>query len=425
MTKRDLETLKHLAVPPPRAEAKRAAIDAALAAFDAVSDADQQLENATQGSAGSDRPMRTTNRTRSFLMGVASHQNMAIAASLAVLVIAAPIAFNTHQDGRTRSPDQATTKPVTVATAPPQLGQQPSEKKMQERPTPDAMLDRKALPDNADFREKSEVPPSVQSFGGRDDKLGSASSAANLAPDGLMAKSAAAPPPPLLAAPSPAPAGLPSGIAGFDAGNAARNQLSNLETRQLKFGQSNLGMPNSLAASVEPPGPSRARPSDEERDVFNAPDANPVKQAATEPVSTFSIDVDTASYSFLRRALNSGHLPPKDAVRVEELINYFPYSYPAPDSADPPFKPTVTVMPSPWKPTNNLVHIAIKGYDLKRAERPRANLVFLMDVSGSMGPEDRLPHAASGRSAAARRYGRHRDLCIGVRYRAGANEDFG
>ena len=133
------------------------------------------------------------------------------------------------------------------------------------------------------------------------------------------------------------------------------------------------------------------RPSDEGRDVFNAPDVNPVKQAATEPVSTFSIDVDTASYSFVRRALNSGHLPPKDAVRVEELINYFPYSYPAPESADPPFKPTVTVMPSPWKPTNKLVHIAIKGYDLKRAERPRANLVFLMDVSGSMGPEDRLP----------------------------------
>ena len=118
---------------------------------------------------------------------------------------------------------------------------------------------------------------------------------------------------------------------------------------------------------------------------------NPVKQAATEPVSTFSIDVDTASYSFMRRALNSGHLPPKEAMRVEELINYFPYSYPAPELADPPFKPTVTVTPSPWKPTDKLVHIAIKGYDLKRAERPRANLVFLMDVSGSMGPEDRLP----------------------------------
>ncbi len=110
-----------------------------------------------------------------------------------------------------------------------------------------------------------------------------------------------------------------------------------------------------------------------------------------EPVSTFSIDVDTASYAFVRRALNAGQLPPKDAVRVEEMINYFPYSYPGPESAETPFKPTVSVFQSPWNKTNKLVHVAIKGYDLKSTERPRANLVFLMDVSGSMGPADRLP----------------------------------
>ena len=80
MTKRDLENLKRLAVPPAHAEAKRAAIAAALVAFDAVSDANVQFENATQGSAGSDRPMRTTSQTRSFFMGLASHQNMAVAA---------------------------------------------------------------------------------------------------------------------------------------------------------------------------------------------------------------------------------------------------------------------------------------------------------------------------------------------------------
>ena len=169
-------------------------------------------------------------------------------------------------------------------------------------------------------------------------------------------------------------------------------------------------MPNSLA-SVEPPEASTARPSDEERDVFNAPDVNPVKQAATEPVSTFSIDVDTASYSFVRRSLNDGHLPPTDAVRVEEMINYFPYDYPAPESADTPFKPTVTVMPTPWKPTNKLVQIGIKGYDLKRAERPHANLVFLIDMSGSMDEPEQAAAAqecapAAGRPAAAGRHGR-------------------
>lgn len=130
---------------------------------------------------------------------------------------------------------------------------------------------------------------------------------------------------------------------------------------------------------------------EDHRDKFDAKEVNPVKQVVNEPVSTFSTDVDTASYSFARRALNAGHLPPKDAVRVEEMINYFPYAYPAPDSADVPFKPTVTVVPSPWNASNKLVHVAIKGYDLKSAERPRANLVFLIDVSGSMAPDDRLP----------------------------------
>jgi Ca-activated chloride channel homolog len=78
-------------------------------------------------------------------------------------------------------------------------------------------------------------------------------------------------------------------------------------------------------------------------------------------------------------------------VRVEEMINYFPYDYPRPETAETPFQPTVTVMPAPWKPTNKLVHIGIKGYELVPAERPRANLVLLIDISGSMQPADRLP----------------------------------
>jgi Ca-activated chloride channel family protein len=127
------------------------------------------------------------------------------------------------------------------------------------------------------------------------------------------------------------------------------------------------------------------------RDRFAAAAANPVKSVASEPVSTFSIDVDSASYSFVRRALNAGQLPPKEAVRVEEMINYFPYDYPLPEDPSAPFRPTVTVLPSPWNPANKLVHIAIKGYDVARSERPRANLVLLIDTSGSMAPEDRLP----------------------------------
>ncbi len=116
-----------------------------------------------------------------------------------------------------------------------------------------------------------------------------------------------------------------------------------------------------------------------------------VKSVAQEPVSTFSADVDTASYSFVRRALMSGEMPRPEAVRTEEMINYFPYDWPAPDKADQPFKATVTVMPTPWNKGTQLMHVAIKGFDLTPANAPPANLVFLIDVSGSMDEADKLP----------------------------------
>jgi Ca-activated chloride channel family protein len=110
-------------------------------------------------------------------------------------------------------------------------------------------------------------------------------------------------------------------------------------------------------------------------------------------VSTFSVDVDTASYSFVRRQLQAGVLPQKDAVRVEEMINYFDYSWPAAETREQPFKPTVVVSDSPWNQGRKLVTIGIKGYEIPRDERPDANLVLLMDVSGSMSGPDRLPLA--------------------------------
>jgi Ca-activated chloride channel family protein len=132
-------------------------------------------------------------------------------------------------------------------------------------------------------------------------------------------------------------------------------------------------------------------PQSPERDRFEKTDPNPLKLVAEEPVSTFSVDVDTASYSFVRRALNEGRLPQKDAVRVEELINYFDYNYPLPEDASQPFKPTVNVFTTPWNPKTKLLHIGIKGHDVIPAEKPASNLVFLLDVSGSMHSEDKLP----------------------------------
>ena len=127
------------------------------------------------------------------------------------------------------------------------------------------------------------------------------------------------------------------------------------------------------------------------RDRFTEFDANPVRVVAEEPVSTFSIDVDTASYGFMRASLNDGHLPDEDSVRTEELINYFPYDYAPPETRDEPFATQVSVMPAPWNESARLLHIGIKGYELDRTTAPRANLVFLIDTSGSMDQPNKLP----------------------------------
>jgi Ca-activated chloride channel homolog len=127
------------------------------------------------------------------------------------------------------------------------------------------------------------------------------------------------------------------------------------------------------------------------RDRLQGFDTNPVRSALENPVSTFSIDVDTASYSFVRRSLKEGVLPEADSVRVEEMINYFPYGWPGPETAETPFNSTVTVMPTPWNEHTKLMHVAIKGYEVEPAEKPAANLVFLIDTSGSMSSPDKLP----------------------------------
>lgn len=117
---------------------------------------------------------------------------------------------------------------------------------------------------------------------------------------------------------------------------------------------------------------------------------NPVKLVAQAPVSTFSIDVDTGSYSNVRRLLNAGRLPPGDAVRVEELINYFPYDYALPRDQRP-FAVHTEMAPAPWNPARVLLRIGIKAQDVAKHDLPPANLVFLVDVSGSMGSDNKLP----------------------------------
>ena len=120
-------------------------------------------------------------------------------------------------------------------------------------------------------------------------------------------------------------------------------------------------------------------------------DDNPVHRTSEQPVSTFSIDVDTGSYSNVRRMLRQGVRPPADSVRAEEFINYFDYQHPLPSNRDVPFRVSTELAPAPWNSERQLLMIGIKGYDVPKATLPPSNLVFLLDTSGSMESPDKLP----------------------------------
>jgi Ca-activated chloride channel family protein len=182
-----------------------------------------------------------------------------------------------------------------------------------------------------------------------------------------------------------------------------------LETRPLAARKTKESPPAAALASVhgsmvatqpQPPPPSEERmeryegirqPSGEfNTATYDHIVENPFLDAKTNPLSTFSIDVDTASYSNVRRFINEGSLPPKDAVRLEEMINYFTYDYPQPTD-EKPFSINVDVAGCPWETAHRLVRVGLKGHEIAVDKRGASNLVFLLDVSGSMMPPERLP----------------------------------
>jgi Ca-activated chloride channel family protein len=136
-----------------------------------------------------------------------------------------------------------------------------------------------------------------------------------------------------------------------------------------------------------------ARPRDQARfdtEEYRHIEENTFQTVAAAPLSTFAIDVDAASYSNVRRFLRERRLPPADAVRIEELINYFDYDYPDP-TGEHPFSITTEVSAAPWNPEHRLVQVGLQGKRMERRELPPSNLVFLIDVSGSMSPANKLP----------------------------------
>src|SRR5262249_5882620 len=175
------------------------------------------------------------------------------------------------------------------------------------------------------------------------------------------------PPPPVAMAPPPAPAAIATALAD-------RAAISNVEGDRT----------DRIAPSVP-------------RDAFNGYDPitdNPFVAVSQQPLATFSSDVDTASYANVRRFLTRNQLPPKDAVRIEELINYFSYEYP--QAAGPnPITGNMEVAAAPWSPQHRLLRVGIKAKDVPMGQKP-SNLVFLIDVSGSMSTPERLPLLKSG-----------------------------
>ena len=132
------------------------------------------------------------------------------------------------------------------------------------------------------------------------------------------------------------------------------------------------------------------RPPRHNTEAYDRIDESGYRRVADHPLSTFSIDVDTASYSNVRRFLKNGGMPPADAVRIEELINYFRFDYAAPKTADP-FAVTTEVAACPWNPAHRIALVGLKARPIAADRTPARNLVFLLDVSGSMDEPDKLP----------------------------------
>ena len=187
--------------------------------------------------------------------------------------------------------------------------------------------------------------------------------------------------------------------AAVDARDEARSKSAQAPREQALMSRVAGGL--SKGAAVMSQGPHRmdgprglpryAHPDSGNTEAYDHIDENPFRSPTVAPLSTFSVDVDRASYSNVRRFLTHGQLPPKDAVRIEELVNYFPYGDPAPEQTGAPLRVTTELSAAPWNPTHDLLRIALRARDVDMRRAPPSNLVFLIDVSGSMYGPGRLP----------------------------------
>ncbi|AZO23159.1 MULTISPECIES: VWA domain-containing protein [unclassified Mesorhizobium] len=358
----ELERLRDLAVPAPDGEAKTRALAAAMRAFD--------MENISTATQGTSAGLRLTERAQMLWREIMQRKLIATPAitALVALPIAGYAAFEMLREQPPVIGGNEGKVTETVADKP--VAQKPASNGLATN-EPLAAVPAKEKKTDADsedrLKDEAQIAPAAPKPATEVDSLVKQ----EMAPDAL-----------------PAPAPAESGQLASGGRANAQPPVAAMRSAQAPAGAV---ADSKLMAQPAPMPADQMQPQEENRDRIETFKTNPVHETAQDPVSTFSIDVDTASYSFVRRSLKEGTLPDPDTVRVEEMINYFPYDWKGPDSAATPFNSTVTVMPTPWNEHTKLMHVAIKGFDLKPAEQPKANLVFLIDVSGSMDEPDKLP----------------------------------
>ncbi|MDX8478105.1 von Willebrand factor type A domain-containing protein [Mesorhizobium sp. VK24D] len=356
----ELETLRDLAVPAPDGEAKARAFAAAMHAFDGQ----ENISTAPQGTAAG---LRLTERARTLWREIMQQKLIATPAitALVALPIAGYAAFEMLKG-----------QPPVIGGNDGKVTETVADKPLAQKPAANGLATNEPLA-AAPAKEKKADTDSEERLKDEAQVAPASPPKPTTEVDSLVKQETA---PEALPTPAPAESGQLGGSA-------------NAPAAAMRSAQAPAGAVADSKLMVQPaplPG-DQMQPQEENRDRIETFKTNLLHETAQDPVSTFSIDVDTASYSFVRRSLKEGTLPDPNTVRVEEMINYFPYGWKGPDSAATPFNSTVTVMPTPWNVRTKLMHVAIKGFDVKPAEAPKANLVFLIDVSGSMDEPDKLP----------------------------------
>ncbi|MEO8673476.1 MAG: VWA domain-containing protein [Tahibacter sp.] len=251
-----------------------------------------------------------------------------------------------------------------------------------------ASQDVTTAPEKDDRARRDEKKEDVQDKG-KDYRSPLASNTTRPSPMPEVAKPVTAPPPPRSPVASPkemetrnAPTEV--GVLAADAVGRAAQKLAKPASIGIAGARQ-----SAQAQPIQAPTPGYTQVENTEKYQDHAD--NPVQRTAENPVSTFSIDVDTGSYSNIRRMLRGGALPPVDAVRAEEMINYFDFAYTPPATPATPFSVTTEISAAPWNAQHQLLLVGIKGYEVPKAQIPASNLVFLIDTSGSMDSPDKLP----------------------------------